>query len=354
VSLSPDRWRAVVRGTAGDPAAVALRPLLWAARLPYGAGVWWRNRRFDRGRDVHQAGVPVISIGNLTVGGTGKTPCVEYVARLLREHELRVAVLSRGYGVEAGRNDEAMVLEENLPDVPHYQGRDRVELARTAVEESESEVLVLDDGFQHRRLARDLDVVLIDATDPWGSGYLLPRGGLREPKRNLRRAGLAVLTRCDAAQPAAVADIESEVRRIAPNVRVVKTIHAPLEMLNGGAREDTAALRGRPVGAFCGIGNPEAFRRTLTDLGADVRDFRTYADHHPYTRPDVDDLQTWAAGLPAGAWAVTTQKDLVKLRLAELGGRPLWAVRVGLQFTDGKDVFDRAVLQAARAPVAES
>src|SRR5439155_15416037 len=101
--------------------------------------------------------------------------------------DLRVAILSRGYGAAgggAGRNDEAMVLEENLPDVPHYQGGDRVALARTAVEESESEVMVLDDGFQHRRLARDLDVVLIDATDPWGSRYLLPRGGLREPKHN--------------------------------------------------------------------------------------------------------------------------------------------------------------------------
>jgi tetraacyldisaccharide 4'-kinase len=354
VSVSPDRWRAVVRGTARDPAAVALRPLLWAARLPYGAGVWWRNRRFDRGRDVHRAGVPVISIGNLTVGGTGKTPCVEYVAHLLREHDLRVAVLSRGYGAEAGRNDEAMVLEENLPDVPHYQGRDRVDLARTAVEESESEVLVLDDGFQHRRLARDLDVVLIDATDPWGGGYLLPRGGLREPKRNLRRAGLAVLTRCDAVEPSSIADIESEVRRIAADVPVVNTVHAPLELLNGEGREEPSALRGRPVGAFCGIGNPEAFRRTLTDLRADVREFRTYPDHYPYTRADVDDLREWAARLPADAWVVTTQKDWVKLRLTDLGGRPLWAVRVGLQFVHGKDLFDRAVLAAAGTPVAES
>jgi tetraacyldisaccharide 4'-kinase len=345
--LSPNRWRAVVRGTARDPAAAVLRRLLWAARLPYGVGVWWRNRRFDRGHDVHRARVPVISIGNLTVGGTGKTPCVEYVARLLREHDYRVAVLSRGYGTEAGRNDEAMVLEENLPDVPHYQGRDRVELARTAVEESESEVLVLDDGFQHRRLARDLDVVLVDATDPWGGNYLLPRGGLREPKRNLRRAGFVVLTRCDAAGADIVRGIEDEIRTLVPGAPVAKTIHAPLELLSGSAREGTEALRGRRVGAFCGIGNPDAFRATLTSLGADVRDFRSYPDHHPYTRADVDDLRAWAIGLPADAWVVTTQKDWVKLRITDLGGRPLWAVRVGLQFVEGGAEFNVAVLNAA-------
>jgi tetraacyldisaccharide 4'-kinase len=350
VSLSPERWRAVVRGTARDPAAFALRPVLWMARLPYGLGVWWRNRRFDKGRNVHRAGVPVISAGNLTVGGTGKTPCVEYVARLLREHDLRVAILSRGYGAAgggAGRNDEAMVLEENLPDVPHYQGRDRVALAAMAVEESESEVLVLDDGFQHRRLARDLDIVLIDATDPWGGGYLLPRGGLREPRTSLRRAGLVVLTRCDAVDASTLGGIVSEVQRVAPGTPIAKTIHAPLELVNGERCEKVEALKGRPVGAFCGIGNPDAFRRTLVGLGADVRDFRAFPDHHPYRREDVDDLRRRAATLPADAVVATTQKDWVKLRVSELGDRPLWAVRVGLQFVDGQDVFDRTVLKAA-------
>jgi tetraacyldisaccharide 4'-kinase len=279
---------------------------------------------------------------------------VEYVARLLRDHDLRVALLSRGYGSAAGRNDEAMVLEENLPDVPHYQGRDRVELARTAVEESESDVLVLDDGFQHRRLARDLDVVLIDATDPWGGGYLLPRGGLREPKRSLRRAGFVVLTRCDSTNSGAADAIEQEVRRLAPGVATARTVHAPLELLNGERAEPTAALSGRAVGAFCGIGNPDAFRTTLRTLRADVREFRTYPDHHAYDRTDVDDLRSWASHLPADAWVMTTQKDLVKLRVADLGGRPLWAVRVGLQFVQGKDEFDRAVLRTARTPIAES
>jgi tetraacyldisaccharide 4'-kinase len=338
----------VVRGTARDPAAFLLRRLLWLARLPYGLGVWWRNRRFDRGRDVHRVTVPVICVGNLTVGGTGKTPCVEYIARLLREHDLQVAILSRGYGAEAGRNDEAMVLEENLPDVPHYQGADRVALAQTAIEESESEVLVLDDGFQHRRLARDLDIVLIDATDPWGGRYLLPRGGLREPRQNLRRAGLVMMTRCDAVEPGELDQVIKDVRRTAPGVAVVRTIHAPVELTIGENRAPVEPLRGKTVGAFCGIGNPDAFRTTLAGLGAAVQEFHEFPDHHPYDLTDVDELERWAASLPSEALVVTTQKDWVKLRMATLGGRPLWAVRIGLQFVEGKDVFDRAVLTAAK------
>jgi tetraacyldisaccharide 4'-kinase len=354
VSLSPERWRAIVHGTARDPAAFAWRRLLWAGRLPYAAGVWWRNRRFDRGRDVRRVSVPVISVGNLTVGGTGKTPCVEYVARLLRQVDRRVAILSRGYGSDTGRNDEAMVLEENLPDVPHLQGADRVELARTAVEELESDVLVLDDGFQHRRLARDLDIVLIDVTDPWAGGYLLPRGGLREPRRNLRRAGVVVLTRCDAVVPGVADGVAADVRLIAPDIPIARTIHAPLELLNGQASERVAALRGRPVGAFCGLGNPDAFRKTVTAIGADVRAFRTFADHHVYSRADVEDLGRWAAELHADAWVITTQKDWVKLRLTELAGRPLWALRVGLQFVEGQELFDRAVLGVAAGPRQEA
>jgi tetraacyldisaccharide 4'-kinase len=348
VSLSPERWRAIIRGEAHDLSAVLLRPLLWWARLPYALGVWWRNRGFDRGKNVHRVSVPVISVGNLTVGGTGKTPCVEYIAQLLRTQELQVALLSRGYGATSGHNDEALLLEENLPDVPHLQDKDRVALAHTAIEELESEVLVLDDGFQHRRLARDLDIVLIDVTDPWASCYVLPRGGLREPHKNLRRANVVLLTRCDAVSPEMLAVLHTEVGRLAPNVPLACSIHAPTELLNGVATESVEALRGRVVGAFCGIGNPEAFRRTLSDLGADVREFRTYADHHAYTRDDVEVLMKWAETLPSEAWLVTTQKDWVKLRIAQLGKRPLWAVRIGLQLTDGRAEFDQAIMRTVQ------
>jgi tetraacyldisaccharide 4'-kinase len=345
--MTPGRFHALVGGEARGPAAWLARAGLWWARLPYGAAVRLRNRLFDLGlRKPTRVPVPVVSVGNLTLGGTGKTPCVEFVAGFYRDVGLRVAVLSRGYGSGSGRNDEAMVLEENLPDVPHLQGPDRAALAATAVEELESEVLVLDDGFQHRRLARDLDIVLIDATRPLEREYLFPRGTLREPVSSLKRAGLAVLTRADQVEPESLERQRRWLRGRFPALPVTTAVHGPVELIGGDSTAPVGALKGRPVGAFCGIGNPEAFRRTLADLGADVAAFRTFPDHHPYTRADVDDLRGWAVKLPAGAAVATTQKDFVKLRLADLAGRPLWALRIGLRFTDGEGTM-REKLKAA-------
>lgn len=351
-----DRFHAMTRGETRGPAAALARAGLWWARLPYGAAVWARNRAFDRGwKKAVRVPVPVVSVGNLTLGGTGKTPVVEHVARFYRDLGLAVAVLSRGYGSAAGPNDEAMVLEENLPDVPHLQGRDRVELATTAVHELESEVLVLDDGFQHRRLARDLDVVLADTTRPLTDEHLFPRGLLREPLDGLRRAGVIVLTRCDQAGPESVARQREWLARRFPDKSIATAVHAPVGLV--GVGEQTASveeLRGKPVGAFCGIGNPDAFRRTLADLGANVAAFRTFPDHHPYKRIDVDDLCAWALTLPADAVIATTQKDFVKLRLPDLGDRPLWAVRVGVQFLDGEPaLYERLRLAVNRPGTAE-
>ncbi len=340
--MDDGRFRALVSGQARGPWPALLRGGLRLASLPYGLAVRLRNALYEWGwKERHRAPVPVISVGNLTVGGTGKTPCVEYVARHYRGLGLRVAVLSSGYGGGSGRNDEAMVLEENLPDVPHLQGPDRAALAAAAVEELESEVLVLDDGFQHRRLARDLDVVLLDATDPWGHGHLLPRGLLREPKSGLRRAGAVVLTRCDQVASAERGRLREAVARLAPGVPVAETTHRPAGLSNGARAAPLDRLRGRPAAAFCGLGNPEAFRRTLRDLGADVVAFRTFPDHHPYARADVDDLRAWARRQATDCVVVTTQKDLVKLRLTDLGGRELWALRVQLHFEAGRDEFDR-------------
>jgi tetraacyldisaccharide 4'-kinase len=291
--------------------------------------------------------VPVVSVGNLTLGGTGKTPCVEYVASYYRERNLRVVILSRGYGSERGRNDEALVLEQNLPDVPHLQGVDRAALAATAVEELKSEVLVLDDGFQHRRLARDLDLVLIDATNPWGHGHLFPRGLLREPMGSLRRADAIVLTRCDQVETNERGRIREEVARRAAGRPIVETTHRPRDLI--GSEQRTAALdrlKDRPIVAFCGIGNPPAFRRTLSDSGAQIADFRAYPDHYPYSRNDVEDLHDWARRQATDCMVLTTQKDLVKLPLSTLGGHELWAVRIGLHIESGRVELDRKLEEA--------
>jgi len=300
-----------------------------------------RNLAFERGwARSSRASVPVVSVGNLTVGGTGKTPCVEYVARFYRELDVRVAILSRGYGNDSGPNDEALVLEENLPDVPHLQGADRVELARTAVEELDSELLVLDDGFQHRRLARDLDLALVDATAPWGHGYLLPRGLLREPVSGLKRADAILLTRCDQVEAAEREQLRQLIRQKAAQARLVETTHRAVDLCNSdGGALPLAALQSSPIAAFCGLGNPEAFRRTLIDLGATLSAFRVFPDHHAYTRDDVEDLRTWSRSLPRGCLLVTTQKDLVKLRVSALGDCPLWALRIRLHVETGEDVL---------------
>ena len=343
-----DYYRALVTGERRGPTAALQRLGLHLASVPYGVATAVRNRLFDRGwKQVQRASVPVVSVGNLTVGGTGKTPCVEYVARRYRQWDRQVAILSRGYGSDHGPNDEALVLEDNLSDVPHLQGPDRVALASIAVEELDSDVLVLDDGFQHRRLARDLDLVLVDATRPWGFGYLLPRGLLRESPSGLRRAGAILLTRCDQAVSGAIARLKDQVTRLAPQTPVIETSHQATAWVD--AEQRTSPLerfQGRSVAAFCGLGNPDAFRRTLHDLGMTVRAFRTFPDHHAYTRPDVEALRTWARQEATEGVVVTTQKDLVKLRLTRLGEGELWALRIQLRIHAGQDALDRKLKEA--------
>jgi tetraacyldisaccharide 4'-kinase len=334
--MRPETYLAIVRGQRRGLGAHAARAGFRIASWPYGLAMRARNALFDRGwKRTFRAAVPVVGVGNLTLGGTGKTPCVEYVAAHLRASGLRPVIVSRGYGADSHRNDEAMVLEENLPDVPHLQGTDRAALARTAVDELDADAIVLDDGFQHRRLARDLDLVLLDATAPLARDAIFPRGTLREPIAGLRRAHALILTRCDQAP-----DIEAQARWLAkrfPDKPLMRAIHAPTELVGaGGVGEPLDALAGAPVAAFCGIGNPDAFRATLAKLGATVADFRIYPDHHAYTREDVAELARWAESLPADALVATTQKDWVKLRLDDLGGRTLRAVRIGFRLIAGE------------------
>jgi tetraacyldisaccharide 4'-kinase len=198
--LNASTFRDIVSGCRGGARAAVARGVLRLAEVPYTAAVNWRNRRFDGPHSaVRRVGVPVVSVGNLTLGGTGKTPMVEWIANWLVQRNVRVAIVSRGYGAAAAdKNDEALELEQALAGVPHVQNPDRVAGALTAVERFGVELILLDDGFQHRRLARDLDVVLLDATAPFGFEHVFPRGMLREPVRGLQRADVVCLTRADA------------------------------------------------------------------------------------------------------------------------------------------------------------
>ncbi len=330
--------------------ACLVRPILAAASAPYRLATAARNRLYDAGvLRSHAVGAPVVSVGNITLGGTGKTPMVEYVCRWFLDRGKRPVILSRGYGAVGGPNDEARVLATNLPDVPHLQGKDRVALARQAVEQFHPDVLVLDDGFQHRRLARELDIVLIDCTLPFGCDRLFPRGLLREPVANLSRADLIVLTRADHCDGDVLDQIRRRVEQVASNRPIALAEHRPIALVTADGHEAPCGeLADKSVVAFCGIGNPAAFWQTVRGLGCRLIDTRTFADHHRYDPADLRLLADWARSLRPDL-VLTTQKDMVKLTTSDLGGRPLWAVRIGAALRESPDIVDRS-LQAVLSP----
>jgi tetraacyldisaccharide 4'-kinase len=321
--------------------AGAARLALHAAAFFYGLAIRVRNSVYDFGwKATERASLPVVSLGNLTTGGTGKTPLAAFVARWYRERGVRVCFISRGYGAGAGgTNDEALVLDQLCPDVPHLQDADRAAAARVAAEELDSQLLILDDGFQHRRLARDLDIVLIDATNPWGFCHLLPRGLLREPVSSLARATFVVITRVDLASREEVDALRRRISQANPRCELAEAVFAPLRLI--GSSGETASLKslaGARVAAFCGIGNPEAFRSSLGHLGWNIAAFRVFPDHYSFTRSDVEDLDRWSDGLAVDA-VVCTQKDLVKIALERLGSHRLWALEIGTQVVAGAELL---------------
>lgn len=351
--FSPSEFRELVSGRQKGAKATVLRVLLRLAETPYALAMRIRNRRYDRGSaESHEAGVPVISVGNLTLGGTGKTPLVEWIAKRLRESQIRVAIVSRGYGAEeSGYNDEALELELSLPDVPHLQNPDRVSAARVAVEELEMQLILLDDGFQHRRLKRDLDIVLLDASEPFGYDHVFPRGTLREPLAGLVRADVVVLSRADMVTPEQRDVIKSRVQQYAPNAVWCEVEHRVATLLNSNGHEvSTEMLKGKRVAGFCGIGNPAGFRHTLDNLGCDVVAWREFPDHHNYTRDDVLALSSF--GQQADV-LVCTRKDLVKLRVPTLGSIPLWAVKIEIGFLSGQESFEERIVQIIQPIPAE-
>jgi tetraacyldisaccharide 4'-kinase len=358
MSLLPDAesFKRLADGTARGVGPAAARLALAAASGPYGLAVALRGAAYDTGLlPVARVDVPVISVGNLTLGGTGKTPLVAWVVRLLRAAGHVPAVVSRGYGARPGEtSDEAAELAVVLPGVIHVANRDRATAARTAIAAGAT-VVVLDDGFQHRRLHRDLDIVAVDATDPYGCGRLFPRGLLREPLRGLARAGAVVLTRAGSVAPNTRAEIRASLER-ACGGRLpgpwMEASHRPVALRSsGGLTQPLDALAGRRVVAFAGIGNPAAFRATLAALGADVAEFIAFADHHPYDAPDVERLAARARAAGA-ALLVTTLKDLVKVRRDDLDGVPVAAVEIALDAETGGEAVADAIVAAARPPLA--
>lgn len=349
--LDASAFRELVSGRRRGAGASLVRGVLRAAEVPYSWGVRWRNRRYDRNDSAAaRVSVPVVSVGNLTLGGTGKTPMVKWIARWFGERGVRVAIVSRGYGAAAGaKNDEALELDQALPGLPQVQNPDRVAGAREAVERFGAELILLDDGFQHRRLARDLDVVLLDATAPFGYEHVFPRGMLREPVTGLARADVVCLTRAGALDAAGRAAVRERVAELVPQAVWCEASHAPCELRNSaGETRPLDSVKGKRVAAFAGIGNPAAFRRTLEELGAEIGCWREFPDHYSYGETDRVELAAAIANAKCEL-AVATHKDLVKLPIAELGGCPFWALVVEMRFADHGAILERAFAQVLLA-----
>lgn len=300
----------------GGTAGLLLRGLLAPASWAYGLAVALRTQAYERGwKRVERLPVPVLSVGNLVAGGTGKTPVTACLVQRLRARGRRPGVLSRGYGprVAGGLSDEGAVLEGLCgPGLPQREDPDRVRGGRALLGGAGApDVLVLDDGFQHRRLARDLDLVLLDATCPWGHGHLLPRGLLRERPRALARAHLVALTRCEQVEPERLDRLEREVGQHtpAPRLRIAtRACHVELE----GRHQPLQSLAGQRVLALAGVGRPQAFRHTLESLGAEVVATRFLPDHG--VLPAGGFAAVLEQARRAGATQViTTRKDAVKL-----------------------------------------
>lgn len=326
-------------------APALLVPFAWL----YGMAVKVRNRHYDRSSHSRKASLPVVSVGNMTVGGTGKTPIVAWLAERLISEGLKPAVVSRGYGGSAGRGprkvsasstasecgDEPCLLASRLPGAVVVVGSDRHAGAESAKGHG-ADVVLLDDGFQHRRLARDLDVLLLDADNPFGNGRLLPAGPLREPLASLKRADIILVTGGDSGD--ALSRIERLVRPYNEAAPLFRARSRRAGFIDMDRRPVSAPAR---AVAFCGIARPERFREDMQAEGVEVIAFRPYRDHHRYSARELRELVELARS--AKAALVTTEKDLARLDPAG-DVRPV-ALRIEAEIFE-EDVFLGSVTTA--------
>jgi tetraacyldisaccharide 4'-kinase len=313
---------------------------------------------------VHQINSPVVSVGNITTGGTGKTPIVEWVARAAAVEGRRVCILTRGYGrrdenkrvlVSDGERiladareggDEPRLLAETLQGAAAViSDADRVGAARWAEENLNSNLFILDDGFQHLRIARDLDIVALDATNPWGGKRLLPGGRLREPLKGLRRADLIILTRAE--QSLEIDSLRKEAERLSAgrHILLARTRTRAIRPLGEAMLEDdvadiftrhaspgTPSVSAATVAAFCALGNPTSFFAHLRSVGYSLSHTRAFPDHYAYKQTDVDALVFEARRAGASA-LLTTAKDAVKLRSLRFD-LPCYVLEIELELDD--------------------
>lgn len=336
-----------------DPIAKIVNACLIALTGLYRAAIWLYLLPFELGfRQKGRIGRPVISVGNITVGGTGKSPMVQYLCKGLQRRRLKPAVLSYGYGGSLGgkfgivsdrdamrlrpsvAGDEPVMLAASLPGIPVLVCKDRLVTGKTAVNEMDADVLVLDDGLQVWKLHRDLDIVLINGNSPFDNGRTLPAGRLREPLSALRRADCIVAT--GVWEPEAKRDMVSRVLKVAPSAPVffARFVPSGLMPVGGSSEMAIADIAGKKVLVMCSIANPASFEQTLADLRVNVVACERFPDHHAYTARDITAINR-SADESSAEMIITTDKDAIKLDAHQFTV-PIYSLRISVEIDDEK------------------
>lgn len=339
------------------------RAFLWLLSLPYGLAVRLRNLLYNWGILASQR-LPArtVCIGNLTAGGTGKTSAVLLAATTLQKRDIKAAILSRGYRRPKSRKKVLVLLEtHNIPwqeagdepwmmhqalkglQVPILISPNRYRAGRKAVTYYTPDVVLLDDGFQHRQLRRDLDIVLINALDPFGGGHLLPLGTLREPLGALKRAGMALITHADLVDEDRLSELRRAIEEAAPGLPLAEAVHRPdfLLDLKKEQKRRLSHVKDQKVACLSGIGDPQSFESILRKLGAEVVQLWRFPDHHPYTEEELRSIENARNGIPL----ITTFKDFPRLPKGwqEILSGEVLALGVRMEITKGKALWESAL-----------
>lgn len=341
------RLRPIMSGEDRGVSARVYRGLLRLAEIPYAIVVRVRSWMYDRrlGKIVHLA-KPVISVGNITTGGTGKTPVVRWLLEKFSDEGFRPAVLMRGYRSSGGQSDEQVLLSSSAAsdrDSPQRLVIAEPDRARGAAKalaiQADTNLFILDDAMQHRRVHRDFELVLINAADPFGFGHLLPRGLLREPLSGLKRADAFVITHAEQADEQTVQRIRQELQKYNAAAPVYRAEHVITGFAHEGELLEPRAIRGKRVFLFCGIGHPESFAAQVQDMGAEIVGRRWFPDHYGYAARDLDEVVAKASAGGAEV-LLTTAKDWVKLRkLGRPAMPPIWRAELEIDFS-GNDAAE--------------
>ncbi len=340
--MDQENYRRLISGANTSWGADVLRLLLSILAKIYTVVIRLRNFLYSKKVfKAHQVNATVISIGNITTGGTGKTPLVIWLYKLIQKKALPCAILTRGYKTKKDKfSDEPAILAKSCPKAKVIVNADRVAGATEAVDKFGAKAIIMDDGLQHRRLKRNLDIVTIDGTEPFGYDKMLPAGLLREPVTALVRADAAVITRCNQTTQVELEQLEKKLRSVNPNIVIAKTTHSPVYAKTVDQQEIALEeLKDKKIFAFCGIGNPGAFLNTLKGLGLKLLGWNIYNDHYRYTTDDI--IAIYEQARQAGAELIlSTQKDWTKTVLL----LPQAMIRSGYKFSEEEEEIRFAYL----------